>query len=67
MYEVGRLGQLALTPWSRDLSSTLAKERVRSMLLSAKKFFRKDVLFMNVRITSFHLSGVLKLRDREDS
>lgn len=69
MCEVGGLGQLRLIPWGQDLSSTLARGRVRSMLRSAKKLFRKDVLFMTVRIISsqLYLSGNLKLRDREDS
>lgn len=57
-----------ISPWL-GLTQHLSKGEGRSVLLSAKKFFKKDVSFLTVRIISsqLYLSGDLGLGDKEDS
>lgn len=47
----------------------LSKGKSGPVFLSAKKFFKKDVSFLTVRVISsqLYLSGDLTLEDREDS
>lgn len=66
---VGGVGQLWLSPWGSRFIQHLRKGENGPVFLSAKKFFKKDVSFLTVRIISsqLYLSGDLTLEDRKDS
>lgn len=65
----GRVGQLKLTSLGSGFIQHRSKGQGGTILLRAKMFVRKDVTFLTVRIISSqpHLSGLLRLGDREDS